>query len=61
MDIDACEMKLPYRKAYTQGSNGSVLVSIPRELGIRPGDFVKFSKKGHDIIITKIEGDESGN
>lgn len=54
--MNRVSIKQPIRKIW-KFSNGSLLVSIPKELGLREGDFVRFRILGDKIFIERLDED----
>ncbi len=52
--MNRASIKQPIRKVW-RFTNGSLLVSLPKELGIREGDFVVFKIIDGQIVLEKLE------
>ena len=55
-ELKSVRIKQPIRKVWRFKSNNTLLVSIPRELGIKEGDLLLWSVENGQIVIKKVEG-----
>jgi len=48
-------IRQPIRKAWQNDPNGSVFITLPKELSIRDGDYVEFKVVDEKIVLEKME------
>jgi len=58
-ELKDVRIKQPVRKVWRFKSNNTLLVSIPKELGIKEGDLLLWKVVNGQIVIRKVEDDNS--
>ncbi len=54
-ELKDIKIKQPVRKVWRFKSNNTLLVSIPKELGIKEGDLLLWKVVDGQIIVRKVE------